>query len=63
MAIEPKEWNLGTRRLREKKSGGIHVYINSTTLEILGIKAGDLEYNQCALDNKKVLLKLRKVKK
>lgn len=63
MAIEPKEWNLGTRRSGKKKSGGLHVYINARTLEILGLNAGDLEYNQCALDNKKVLLKFRKVKK
>ena len=66
MSIEPKEWNLGTRRSGYKKTGGLHVYINSKTLNDLGLNKGDLEYKQHSYkdkNRKKVFLEIRKVKK
>ena len=32
MSVEPKLWNLGTRRSGKLKSGGIHVYVNADVL-------------------------------
>lgn len=32
MSSQPKQWNLGTRRLSKSKSGGIHVYVNADVL-------------------------------
>ena len=35
MACEAKEWVFASRRMRKGQSGGIHVYIDSETLQLV----------------------------
>ena len=64
MRLEAKEWGKASRRSHKKKSGGVHVYVNSSALRYAGIPPNvDLEVKQYGLEDMKVLLKFRKVKK
>lgn len=64
MVIETKEWVNATRRSRKLKTGGITVYVNSEALYFAGVPNNvDLQVKIQPLNNSKVLLKFRKVKK
>jgi len=63
MVLEAKEWKKCTRRCKNLKSGGIHVYVDSQALFNAGISnTGKLEVKIYGLDGQKVLLQFREVK-
>lgn len=55
MAHEAKEWNVGTFRCANTKSGGLHVYVNQTTVDYAMRQSG--LYNQYKNPKKKVMVK------